>query len=213
MALSYIDTHSTDALARLAEQFKNSTKLRGLISAVADQVQDVDDALWQLAVERYLYSDAEIGDSTVNYEAEGVQLDVLGRVLGLQRGALTDAQYRLALKGQVKLLRSAGTAEELIAIFHAAQPDATITVTTWPPAYVTVEIDDVVASNLSAVLVTFIREGRAAGVAGTLLWRETADSGCLILSDAAAYPETSALQGLGDAFDPTTGGALSGAAG
>ena len=213
MALSYIDTHSTDALARIAEQYKDSTRLRGLISSIADQVQDIDDAIWELATERYLYSDAEIGDTTVNYVAEGDQLDVLGRILNLTRQNMTDAQYRLALKGQVKMLKSSGTVEELIAIFAAARPDATITVANSYPAGFTLTLtDDVIETALSNILVKFVHNGRAAGVYGILEWQETADAGCLILSDAASYPETSTTTGLGDVSDPLTGGALTGAA-
>jgi hypothetical protein len=215
MALEYIDNHVELADARIAEQYKANTHLVGIIDANAEQWQEADDALWQLATERYLYSDAEIGSVTVNYEAVGEQLDVLGRILGLTRQNLTDDQYRLMLKAQVKLLRCSGTGEELIAVFHAARPDATVTVSTEPPAYVYVTLDgDVIeTAALANVLVKMMYRGHAAGVAGTLCWQETADSGCLILSDATAYPETSATQGLGDATDSSTGGALSGAAG
>lgn len=213
MALSYIDTHATDALARVGEQYHNSTRLRGIISAAADQVQDIDDALWALATERFLYSDAEIGGATVNYVAEGEQLDVLGRILGITRQNMTDAQYLLMLKGRVRLLMSSGTVEELIAIFAAARPDATVTVTTLPPATFTLTLtDDVIETALANTLVKFVHDGRAAGVYGILEWQETADTGCLILSDAAAYPETSATTGLGDETNSATGGALAGAA-
>lgn len=211
MALSYIDTHAEDALARVATQYKDSTRLKGLIEVNADQWQLIDDALWQLATERYLYSDAEINDVTVNYVAVGEQLDVLGRILGLTRQNMADDDYRAALKAQVKVLHSSGTAEELIGVFHCVEPDATITITDYPPACFTLTLSDPITVPESAVYLKFIRRARAAGVRGILCWQHVEDSNSLILSDAAAYPETSATTGLGDATDETLGGYLSGA--
>ena len=103
--------------------------------------------------------------------------------------------------------------EELIAVFVCMEPDALITVATWPPAYVTVEISTVITAAKAVLYRSFLRQARAGGVAGTLLWQETADAGCLILSDEGDYPEMSTTQGLGDATDQTTGGVLSGAGG
>jgi hypothetical protein len=211
--LAKIDNHAELALARVAEQYKNSTRLRGLIESVADQAQEIDDALWQLATERYLHSDAEIGGATVNYEAVGEQLDVIGRILDESRGAFTDDEYRLVLKGKIKVLKSSGTAEELIAIFYAVEPDSTITVRTDPPAYVVVILSDPITATEASVYVRFIRDGRAAGVAGTLEWQECVDASCLTLSDAAGYPETDTNTGLGDTANAAAGGYFTGAAG
>ena len=211
--LSKVDNHAELALARVAEQYKGSTRITGIIESVADQWQEVDDALWQLATERYLFSDAEIGGLTVNYEAEGDQLDVIGRLLGETRGSYTDAEYRLILKGKIKVLRSSGTAENLIDIFATCEPDATITVKTWPPAYVTVTLSDPITATDAGVYVRFIREGRAAGVEGTVEWQECADAACLTLSDEADYPDTSYTTGLGDTADALAGGYLTGASG
>lgn len=209
--LSHVDDHATQAIDRVATQYKDSTRLKGIIEANADQWQAIDDALWQLATERYLFSDAEINDVTVNYEAEGDQLDVLGRIVGLERGSMTDAQYRASLKGQIKVLRSSGAAEELIAVYYCVEPSSTITITDYPPACFTLTLSDPITVPEYAVYIKFIRQARAAGVRGILCYQHVEDSNSLILSDAAAYPETSATTGLGDATDETLGGYLSGA--
>lgn len=177
MALSYIDDHVDQALARCAQQYKQSTRLLGLLEAVVDQVQALDDAFWQLATERYLFTDAEIGSVTVNYEAVGVQLNVIGRILGEDRANLTDDQYRLVLKGKIRILRSSGTAEELVSIFHALFPDAVPTVTTRLPAYVSVQIDDPITATEAAIGSRFLRQGRAAGVHGSFRWQQSATAG------------------------------------
>lgn len=214
MATTRITDHIDQALARLAQQYKDKPLIVGMIEALTDQFQDLDDAAWQLATECYLYNDAELGGgATVYYEAEGEQLDVIGAIIGEPRGALTDDEYRLVLRARTKLNRSSGTAENLIDIFHALLPTALITVQTWPPAYVTLTISTVVTAAEALLYRRFLREGRAAGVAGTLLWQEGDDAHCFIFSDAAAYPETDTNTGLGDATDPDAGGHLTGAAG
>lgn len=213
MALSFIDDHSAQALARVAQEYKQSTRLLGIIESVVDNWQELDNAFWQLATERYLFTDVEIDQTTVNYEAEGVQLDVIGRILGLDRAALTDDEYRLALKAKIKVIHSSGTGEELIDIFATVEPDATVTVATEPPAYVTVTLSDPVTAAEAYLYRSFLRDGRAAGVAGTLLWQESSDATCLTLSNATAYPETDTLTGLGDTADTNAGGYLTGAGG
>lgn len=217
MATSRITDHVEQALARLAQQYKDKPLIAGMIEALADQFQDLDDAAWQLATECYLYTDAEIGGgATVYYEAEGEQLDVLGVILGEAREALSDADYRLTLRAKVKLNHSSGTTENLLAIFHALIPTLAlgevITVTTWPPAYVTLTVPVVITAAEALIYRRFLREGRAAGVQGLLLWQESADANTLILSDAAVYPEFDTNTGLGDATDPDAGGYLTGAA-
>lgn len=178
MALSYIDNHVDLAEARVAEQYRLSTHLLGIIDAGAEQVQEIDNALWQLATERYLHSDAEINRVTVNYEAVGAQLDVLGRLLGLTRQNMTDDDYRAALKAQVKVLHSSGTAEEIIAVFYCVEPSSTITVTTWTIASLTCELSLPITATEALIYRKFLRRARAAGVKGILLWRQSPSAQC-----------------------------------
>lgn len=206
-----IDDHVARALDRLAEQYRASTKLIGMLSALVQQIQEIDDAEWELATERYLYSDVEIGVVTPFFEAEGVQLDMIGVILQETRGSLTDVEYRLVLRAKVKLMRSSGTIEELIAIFHALDAAGSVVITPYYPACFTLTISHVLNAAEAAVHVRFIRQGRAAGVGGCLLWQESTDAHCLILSDAAAYPEVDTNTGLGDLADPDAGGFFTGA--
>ena len=211
-------THADDAHERLAQMYRDKPILEGILAAVCAEVQEIENAIWQLASERgivLLYLD---GDPQFS-EAVGHQLDVVGKIFRQTRGAMTDAEYRLALRAKIRVLKSSGTVEELIAVFFCVEPDALITVTTWPPAYVTVELSDVIEHWKSDLYRSFLRQARAGGVAGTLLWQEIEDAHSLILSDAADCPvgapylEIDTDTGLGDATDPDVGGALSGAAG
>lgn len=103
---SPIDNHVQQALARLLTQYKNSTNLQNLLTAIINPIQDIEGVLGELNDLRYLP------------DATGVQLDVIGIIVGLPRpvGA-TDAEYVLDLYGQIKINTSQGQPEQLIQAF------------------------------------------------------------------------------------------------
>ena len=78
--------YQAEALARVTEYYKVATNLKALIAA--------DAARWE-----HIAHVAELVGGAFSLEsAEGVQLDVAGRVLNLPRGTDTDARYRLRLQ-------------------------------------------------------------------------------------------------------------------
>lgn len=77
---------TADPLRRLVEQFRGKPRIEALLKAIAAQVQHLEDVATDLRENRWLDS------------AEGAQLDGLGRILGLPRGAWDDEQYRARLQ-------------------------------------------------------------------------------------------------------------------
>lgn len=169
--------HTAQAAARLAEQYKDKVRLTGLLAALTDQIQLIEDALWQLSSERYL-----------DY-AIGTQLDAIGVIVDQARGAMTDEEYRKALQAKIKVNRSSGTVEELLAVFHAVLPTSTNTLTLWPPACFTLELGDVVTAVQAALYVTFLRAARLAGVRGILLWKESPTASCFRFDTGPGYDQ------------------------
>lgn len=98
--------HCEAALARLLSQFSQSTRLRSLICALADQADPVEQNLWDVRAYRSIDT------------ATGVQLDALGYLLGLDRGNEGDADYRRFLRAKVLANNSAGHADTLIQILE-----------------------------------------------------------------------------------------------
>lgn len=89
--------------------------------------------------------------------AVGVQLDAIGRVLGLARLGDDDDRYRLALQVWAMCLSTQGTANELLAIVRAyigATP--TLSLVMLPPMGYRLEIDDLDLEDLQRLLV-FVR--------------------------------------------------------
>lgn len=98
-----IPNHVQQALARLVTQYKNSTNLQNLLSALIGPIQGIESALTDMNSLRYMA------------EAQGVQLDVIGIIVGLTRsGGQSDSSYRLALQGQIKINISQGQPEQII---------------------------------------------------------------------------------------------------
>jgi hypothetical protein len=90
-------------LELLAEQYKTSEKMRGILDAMCISADDLEDALFEIRSQFWIDT------------AEGAQLDILGAVFGLERTAgLADADYREQLEFKLANLFASGTPEDII---------------------------------------------------------------------------------------------------
>ena len=81
---------------RIATQFREATRMIGTIKAYQEQIEDIKQAIFELITERWLET------------AEGVNLDVLGDIIGQPRitlagetEPLSDAQYLLFIRAKI----------------------------------------------------------------------------------------------------------------
>ena len=88
-------------LSLLMEQYKNSPNLQAVIRGILKQGNAIEEAMQEL------YTLLSI------QQAEGVQLDVIGRLVGVARGAQDDETYRLVLISWLQLQYS-GTNDAII---------------------------------------------------------------------------------------------------
>lgn len=91
-----------DPLHRLVQQFRGKPRIEEMLKAFAAQVQQLEEVAIDLREKRWLDS------------AEGAQLDGLGRILGLARGAWDDERYRAQLRVRIRILLADGTPENII---------------------------------------------------------------------------------------------------
>lgn len=104
MSSTYISDHIARAKERLIEQYKGKPKVEGVVEAVVTPLQEIEDVLEQLQVERWIDT------------AEGVQLDKIGRIVGAEREiGQNDDDFRLVVKAQIIMNLNQGTPEEIIA--------------------------------------------------------------------------------------------------
>lgn len=91
-------------VARLIEQYVGKPRLEELLRIYLEQVQEAEDAAWQLATERFVSV------------AVGVQLDGLGEIVGQPRLGLSDDDYRAAIRARIRANNSEGTAPDLYSV-------------------------------------------------------------------------------------------------
>lgn len=101
MTIVFKDDRVASGLSRLLSQFKDSPNVEGLLSSFLEELQ-----LFENSIE-------EVSAAFDIDTAIGVQLDVLGRIVGQPREGRIDDVYRLWINARILINQSSGTAEEI----------------------------------------------------------------------------------------------------
>lgn len=98
---------SAKAKSLLLEQFKGSPQLAALLGNYVSELQDLE------AVFRAIYSRKSIDG------AAGVQLDIIGTLVGEPRSGRSDSAYRIALRARIAINLAEGTGDQILDIMYA----------------------------------------------------------------------------------------------
>ena len=182
-----VHDHVDTALALLVQQFQDKERIRSLLGALVSQVQGVEDTLWDLHIARRLA------------RAAGAQLDGIGRIVGLRRGRLSEESYRTYLRAQIRLLRSHGTPEDLLAMVSLiVGPEVSVELDEYQIASVVLglrgTLDDAVVDDVVALV-------GAAKPAGVRAIVESSKTTGVFIFDSDLESES-----WGDVHDSSTGG-------
>lgn len=136
-----------------------------LVRSYADEVQALDAAATDLLALTSL-------DNAI-----GVQLDGIGQIVGLARAGLSDSQYRLLLRAQIRINTSGGTIEQLNEIARLASGTTAttpvFTLTESFPADFIIEFSTTLAPGVGSIIAEAVYQGKAAGVHGqTSYWEQ-----------------------------------------
>lgn len=142
-------------LGRLLEQYKGKENIETWIQIYLEGVQDLEDHAWLVYTQRFLEN------------AEGVQLDVLGDIVGEQRGGKEDPQYRIWIGVRIRLNRSFGTIKDVIDCILLAT-DALFTVREYTSAAFEVRFDE--HPDFPNDIQAIVKLGKAAGVNGNVFY-------------------------------------------
>ncbi len=137
------------------------------LSAIMASVQDVEDALQQLLTERAV-------DTAV-----GVQLDALGRIVGQERGAMSDDDYRRHVRARIAANNSEGLIRDIldVATLVIYDDDATFEIDVQGVATYVLRVNDVATTDaIGNILHAFLVDATAAGVRPVLEYN-TAEPG------------------------------------
>ena len=104
MALLQKTTIIEEYLLKLIAQFKSQPNILGILTVLLNQVQDVENAAFEVLNETTLA--ASVGD----------QLDGIGQIVGEERQGRVDADYRVAISARILLNISSGTIGDILEI-------------------------------------------------------------------------------------------------
>lgn len=144
--LTYDGEHTAEGLALLLEQFKGKPLIEGHVGSFLNQVQDLEDAIWEIL----LCTDID--------HATNAQLEGLGDLVGEGRRERTDAQYRAAIRVRILVNRCNGRHGEILKILTlflgATDGDGSIKLTDPAPASMRLQVYSVpaVVPDLAAIL-------------------------------------------------------------
>lgn len=162
-ALTYDPDHTARGVARLIDRYAKP-RTSALLASWLDELQQAEDALWQLLVERSLAS------------AEGDQLDVLGEIVGQPRQGRSDEVYRLWISARNLVNRSSGTTTQMLTIVRKliAETD-TVTLEEYYPAAMVFRLDGAFTLDGGYQIAYMLRLAKAAGVLFQMTWPTEGD--------------------------------------
>jgi hypothetical protein len=184
--LTHNTKHIGQAFARLLTQFQDKQRLKKVIEILLRPLQEAEDMFWSL------YEDRRLDN------AEGAQLDILGRIILERRDGLSDTDFRAIIRVKVRVLRSNGSAADLMAITDLMLQGLTpYDFRELFPGAIEVELKDNTLFD-SKLLLRFLRLAKAAGVRIDVIQPSSFPAGTFRYGD---LPEiTNVLTGYDDGF-------------
>lgn len=137
MALAEKVDYSESGLNNLLPQFDSATRLRALVTSFLDEMAPTQDTAFQ------------VRDETGLFTAIGVQLDIIGKLIGVLRGGLSDDAYREAIRGRIALNRANGSPASLINLVRLVTGSEDIAYAEYYPAeaHISVQGGDILPDN------------------------------------------------------------------
>jgi hypothetical protein len=154
MTLTLKTNHADEIVENLANQFHGKPRLAALLTVFAGQVQELEQALYDLLIYRQLEF------------AEGAQVDGFGSIVGEAREGRTDIDYKAAIRARINLNLCNGTAEDIINLIRGIVGDVRVKVTDYYPAGFIADIVDPIDPLLVDPIraASFVQSGKPAGV-------------------------------------------------
>lgn len=106
MNLEHILDHAARGLYKIALPFWEAVRFKAFLSAILDEVQEIEDAFHQIVACR----DVDTTDL--------VRLRMLGRIVGAVRGNLDTESFRAAVRARLAVNRSLGRPSNLSNVFE-----------------------------------------------------------------------------------------------
>lgn len=165
------------AVRRFIEQYQNRPDLEALARSYLSQLQDLEDAIFEVILERDL-------DNAV-----GVQLETIGNLVQQPRTTSDDERFRTAIRARIAINLSDGTIEDLIRVANLLLQEyaEAYFVRDEPPAQVRITVTDPLQSADADLLHDLLDEADPGGVRFLLQYNSSLSTPIqkLLLSDEA----------------------------
>jgi hypothetical protein len=134
-----------------------------LIGVYARQIQELETAILQVLILTRLAN------------AEGAQLDVIGRIVGRRRSNEDDDRYRDLLNAQILINLASGTIPEILAIVEIiVGPTIDLEFVQYFPAGFEIEADDQpLPAGQGQIVASLVKSAKLGGVKGLFRFYET----------------------------------------
>lgn len=159
-ALNRTTDHVKKGLTLFIDQFKNKPRIAAWARAYLRQTQLLEDAAFDTLISRLIDN------------ATGIQLDVLGRVVGEKRLGRADDLYRVFIRARVRINRSQGNTQDLLDVL-AMITETPLSYVEYPPAYTSIEFYEITDQD-PVLLLSMLRDTKAAGVGMSMVVPTTA---------------------------------------
>jgi hypothetical protein len=189
--------HFTDhegRVSRFIEEFKNKPDLEALARIYLRQIQDIEDAAFEVILERDL-------DNAI-----GVQLSTIGKIVKQARTTSDDDRFRTAIRARIAINLSDSTAEDVIKVARLLLQEfgESFELRDEPPAQLRVTIHDPLQSAEADLVHELLGATKAGGVRLVLVWHKSlaAVTNKLLLGSTTGGATTGG--GLGSTTGPVT---------
>lgn len=182
-------TGHEDRVSRFIEKW-SKPDLQLLARIYLRQIQDVEDVLFEIMLERDL-------DNAV-----GVQLTIIGDIVGQSRTTPDDDRFRTAIRARIAINLSDSTGEDIIRVANLILIDSeTYFLREEPPAQLRVTVLDPLTSSDADLMRDLLDLADAAGVRLLFQFNDT----LALLTDKLLFGSTAGVAAVGGGFGTTTG--------
>lgn len=189
-------------LNRLTSAFIDKPNIRALLAVYLQPFQDLEDALYDVYVNRQLANATLYALPQTN-----VVLDTLGALVGISRQALSDASYAVLIRVCALCNRSSGTMANWSTIVGVLQSsDAFSGTVTWEQGVRAFELGLWDMTIPPQILAAMLSRARASGITGYLAYSTWADGDDAEWSSVSDTAEGEG--GWGSVSSSTTGGLM-----
>jgi hypothetical protein len=172
--LDPVTDHEDAGAGLLSEQFKQQPKIVALLKSWLEQVQLLEDDADTLRLQRMLE------------HAVGVNVDILGALVGQRRGSRSDELYKIWIAARALVNRSSGKTTQLIAI-AAKLCDGPVWLEEFQPAtFVMHSVDPIVGAD-GVEIARLLKLAKAGGVAMQFRWHDVLTSFRFSPTGASVY--------------------------